>query len=131
MTAALALRLLVLVVLAPRTVAAQPVWITNARVETMDAGVDLGRTVTARVGEAVGPMWIGYAVTQAAGGRFHCDWSSVGRRDVPAAVKLEGATALYVLIRAEAGVVSRVRVFSEGCAVDAGTQARLDDWRHA
>ena len=130
MTAGIVLRLLVLVgiALAPRVAVAQPAWITNARLETMAAGADLGHTVTAKAGEAVEPMWIGYAVPQLAGDRFHCDWSVDSRRDgsvaasrdVAAAVKLEGATTLYVLIRAEAGIVSRVRFFSEGCRLDAG-----------
>jgi HEAT repeat protein len=35
-------------------------------------------------------------------------------------VKLEGPDRLFVFIRAEARAISRVRMFSEGCAIDAG-----------
>jgi hypothetical protein len=86
-----------------------------------------------------GPAWVGYGVPITPGDHQMCCWSGEGngccsgcrlenRTGVtttapppPAAVvKLEGATALHVLYRVENGAVTRIRMFSEDCALDAG-----------
>lgn len=98
---------------------AQPALLTNARVEVVVAG-QLSRTVDAKVRAATSAQWIGYEVPLLDGDRFVCDWSGSSTRPTPTSVKLEGSDMLYVLVRAEQSAVSRIRVFSEGCAIDAG-----------
>lgn len=97
----------------------QPALLTNAQVEVVAAG-PLPATVEARVRAATTARWIGYEVPMVDGDRFACDWSGSSTRPAPTSVKLEGPDTLYVLIRAEQAAVSRIRVFSEGCAIDAG-----------
>jgi HEAT repeat protein len=97
----------------------QPALLTNAQVEVMAAG-PLSRTMEARVRAATTARWIGYEVPVVAGDRFACDWNGSATRPTPASVKLEGPDLLYVLFRAEQSAVTRIRVFSEGCAIDAG-----------
>ncbi|MFI5184431.1 MAG: HEAT repeat domain-containing protein, partial [Vicinamibacteria bacterium] len=88
-----------------------------------------------------GPSWIGYSVPGAPGHQGCCDdcWDDGGRhagrcrleddhrvsdRKAPAQdtqpTRLEGSGDIRVLWRTERGEVSRIRVFSEGCALDAG-----------
>lgn len=98
----------------------QPALLTNAQVEVVPVAGQLARFVDGRVRAATTPRWIGYETPIVAGDRFLCDWNGNDTRRVPTSVKLEGPDALYVLIRAEQGAVTRVRLFSEGCAIDAG-----------
>ena len=88
--------------------------------QVQSAGGDLSRAFEGRRAALAGPAWIGYAVPIVSGDRFLCDWN--GGRSTPAntTVKLEGGDTLHVLYRVEQGAVVRVRIFSEGCGIDAG-----------
>jgi hypothetical protein len=104
------------------TGSAQPAQLSNAQVKVVPVGGSLGRTVDEQVAATGAAGWIGYGVPLLPGDRMICDWSSESRGPAvaPTAVKLEGPDSLFVFIRAEAKNITRVRMFSEGCAIDAG-----------
>lgn len=99
---------------------AQPAMLTNAQVRVEAANGNLARAFDARVAAATAPAWIGYEVPIVEGDRFLCDWNGSGSRPAPTSVKLEGPDELYVLYRVDERAVTRIRMFSEGCAIDAG-----------
>ena len=109
---------LVLVLASPA--AAQPPQLTNAQVQVQATGGDLLRVFEARRSSLTGPAWIGYAVPIVRGDRFVCDWSAGRTPSVITTVKLEGGDTLHVLYRIEQRAVVRIRMFSEGCGIDAG-----------
>lgn len=104
------------------TVSAQPAQLSNAQVKVVPASGNLARTVDEQVAATGTAGWIAYRVPLLPGDRMICDWSSDSRRQAapPTSVKLEGPDTLFVFIRAEARTIARVRMFSEGCAIDAG-----------
>jgi hypothetical protein len=104
------------------TVSAQPAQLSNAQVTVVPAGGNLARTVDEQVATAGAAGWIAYGVPLLPGDRMICDWSSESRGPAvaPTSVKLEGPDTLFVFIRAEARTITRIRMFSEGCAIDAG-----------
>jgi hypothetical protein len=106
----------------PAAASAQPAQLTNAQVKVVPAGGNLARVVDEQVAATGAAGWMAYGVPILPGDRMICDWSgeSRGRAAAPAAVKLEGPTVLFVFIRAEAKTITRVRMFSEGCPIDAG-----------
>lgn len=99
---------------------AQPALLSNARVEVQDVAGRLLPAFDARVEATTGAGWMAYAVPIARGDRLVCDWDSRQPPPQPTSVKLEGCTSLYVFFRVEARAVERIRMFSEGCAIDAG-----------
>lgn len=99
---------------------AQPAMLTNAQVRVEAARGNVARVFDARLAATTTPEWIGYEVPIVEGDRFLCDWNGSGSRPAPTSVKLEGADALYVLYRVDGRAVTRIRMFSEGCAIDAG-----------
>jgi hypothetical protein len=99
---------------------AQPSMLTNAQVRVERADGNLARVFDARVAAATTPAWIAYEVPIAEGDRFVCDWHMPSSRPAPTSVKLEGPDTLYVLYRVEQRAVTRIRMFSEGCVIDAG-----------
>jgi hypothetical protein len=113
--------LLVSVLVSPA--AAQPPQLTNAQVQVQAAGGDLPGVFEARRASLAGPAWIGYAVPIVRGNRFVCDWDGGRTTSVNTTVKLEGGDVLHVLYRIEQGTVVRIRMFSEGCGIDAGGRA--------
>lgn len=102
------------------TASAQPVLLTNGQVQVAAGSGDLARAFDGRVAAAPAAAWIGYAVPIARGDRFLCDWSTDRPRPAATSVKLEGGDTLLVFYRLDAGAVTRIRLFSEGCAIDAG-----------
>jgi hypothetical protein len=109
---------LVMVLASPA--AAQPPQLSNAQVQVQAAGGDLARVFEARRASLADPAWIGYAVPMVPGDRFICDWNYGRSTTANTTVKLEGGDTLHVLYRIEQGAVSRIRMFSEGCGIDAG-----------
>jgi hypothetical protein len=99
---------------------AQPALLTNAQVAVAAANGNLAREFDARAAAVMTPAWIGYEVPAVRGHRFVCDWTDSTSRAAPTSVKLEGPDTLYVLYRVEQRAVTRIRMFSEGCAIDAG-----------
>ncbi|MCC7177391.1 MAG: HEAT repeat domain-containing protein [Acidobacteria bacterium] len=112
--------LLAAMVLVGSSAAAQPAMLTNAQVRVEPAGGNLARVFDAGVAAATARAWIGYEVPIIEGDRFICDWNGSGSRPMPTSVKLEGPDALYVLYRVDGRAVTRIRMLSEGCAIDAG-----------
>jgi hypothetical protein len=101
--------------------AAQPALLSNAQVRPRAVAGPVDREVKALVAATSAPAWIGYEVPMAPGDRFLCDWDDrVSNRPPVTAVKLEPSNVLYVLLRVEAQALTRIRVFSEGCSLDAG-----------
>ena len=109
---------LLALLLATSPVLAQP-QLTNAQVRRLPAAA-LARTFEEQVEATTGIGWIAYAVPLLRGDRMLCDWTDEARRVAPTSVKLEGADTLFVFVRVESRAVTRVRMFSEGCAIDAG-----------
>jgi hypothetical protein len=107
---------------AAATVSAQPAQLSNAQVSVQAAGGNLARAVDDGVAATANAGWIAYAVPLLPGDRMLCDWNgeSSRRAAAPPTVKLEGPDTLFVFLRAEARTITRVRMFSEGCAIDAG-----------
>jgi hypothetical protein len=110
-----------LLLLAGRVAGAQPALLTNGTVRTTAVTGTLESTVKALVAQADDAAWIGYSVPVVPGDRFMCDWDE-SHRVGPAAtmVKLEPSTTFNVLYRVEGRRITRIRSFSEGCALDAG-----------
>jgi hypothetical protein len=106
-------------VLAATPLGAQPAQLTNAQVRVLPAGT-LARTVDQQLASATAPAWIAYSVPLVRGDRMICDWNEGGHRAPATSVKLEGPDTLFVFLRAEARELTRVRMFSEGCDIDAG-----------
>ncbi len=117
--------------------------VTNAKLETHAVQGSLEREFRALVEQQAAPAWIGYAVPQVAGDRTVCcgnSWAGKGggvrRCDAcrlehgddgvnvtnvgEKTVRLEGPQELFVLFRAEAKRVEKIRVASEDCELDAG-----------
>lgn len=125
---------------APAAVTAK---VTNAKLETRSVQSSLEREFRGLVEQQTAPAWIGYAVPQVAGDRTVCCGNSwIGRGDkvrrcdtcrlerdhdgvnvtneAGKTVRLEGPQGLFVLFRAEAKRVRKIRVASEDCELDAG-----------
>ena len=117
----------------------QPAGLLNARIETRSAAAGLEKEVRALLGARSEPFWIGYEVPSQNEGSMCCWSSSCGDGDQgcggcrlePTAttsfpvgarrpIALEGGRQVRILLRAEAGRVRRLRMFSEGCMLDAG-----------
>jgi hypothetical protein len=119
-------------------VAAAPPQIVNAQVTTRSAGAGLAQAVDAALRGYPGAQWIGYAVP-VEGRHQMCCWDSPSSRANGCCVRcrleqghnfsteredsstpLEGEGTGLVLLRAERGRVGKIRMFSHGCALDAG-----------
>jgi hypothetical protein len=114
----------------------------NANVETRTLRGSLGERIEHSAVSTGKAHWIGYAVTQAKGRRSICcsDYgngmngscgpcSLEDRRlavsfnspdEKTGKVQLEGTSRMAVMYRAENGKIGKIRVFSLGCAADAG-----------
>jgi hypothetical protein len=126
-----------LLLLAGPLAAQPPDGITNAQVETRSAASGLERTVQAAISSRSGPLWVGWAVATSIQ-HSACCWSSreeaggcgchlergshdgTFERKGASTLRLEGGDRIRVLVRAEAGRVTRVRALSEDCPLDAG-----------
>jgi hypothetical protein len=137
--------LVVLALLLPLTVAAQVPRFSNARVETRPVTGTLEATIRGVVGGRAEPLWIGYAVPVVPGDRQMCCWNGDGSGNAccngcrlepgasnavslsaptaPGPVLLEAGESLFVLARYEQSAVTRIRMFSESCPLDAGDRA--------
>ena len=116
--------------------------VENSRLEKRALSTPLATEVKAWTQQAAQPQWLGYAVPQIAGDRTVCcgnynDSSDNrcgtcrlenGRNDNnvnvsssdAGSVRLEGPRYLAVLFRAEGKRVTKIRVASEDCTLDAG-----------
>jgi HEAT repeats len=128
-----------LLLLATPLAASPPAGVVNARVESRSAASGLEPALRAVLSSRSGPSWVGWAV--ATNGRQSvCCWSSLAEagdgcggcqlerekghgsfeRSPAVPLHLEAGDRVRVLVRAEAGRVTRVRALSESCGVDVG-----------
>ena len=116
---------------------AQP-QLTNGAVQPLTLGGGFTRAALDALAAKSGTAWVGYAVPALDGDRVSCCWngdSSACCQACPlepgtssaatgSVVNRHGIVALesqlHVLIRLDGGRIDRVRVFSQGCALDAG-----------
>jgi hypothetical protein len=118
--------------------AAQRPRLSNGRVETRSAAAGLEATLRPLLKDATAPVWIGWSAASDRDRQMCCwdsrdsgccsgcrleggsgNWSSsTSSRD--GVVKLEGEREMFVLLRAEAGALSKLRSFSPDCSLDAG-----------
>jgi hypothetical protein len=116
------LRLVVaFVALTPVLASAQPARLGNGAVTTrvlagpLDQAIERSRTAAAEA------RWLAFEIPTTPGDRWMCDWNEWHRQQPAAtAARLEPAESAYVFVRLEASRVDRVRLFSPGCAIDAG-----------
>jgi hypothetical protein len=105
----------------PAAALAQPERLANGPVTVQPLTGSLERTLDRIRTGAAEPQWAAYEVATPPGDRWLCDWNEWSRRQAPATTaRLEPATIAYVFYRLEAGRIDRVRIFSPGCAIDAG-----------
>jgi hypothetical protein len=124
------LRTTLILIAASAVCAAQPN-VVNAKLETRPASAGLERTYRAIADAAASPTWIGYSVAAIDGDHRECCWDGGGScrcslggghtAEVSGhSEKLEAFGRIAVLIRVESKEVSKVRVYSENCELDAG-----------
>jgi HEAT repeats len=119
--------------------------VENAKVETRNVAGTLAATIADAEKNAAAATWLGYRVKAVAGQRTICcgnfsdgndmrcgkceleeehnHWNKVSKGDTNAAkgtVKLEGGEELIVLFRLQDKHVTRIRLASEDCVLDAG-----------
>jgi HEAT repeats len=116
--------------------------IENARMETRRAAGTLTATMAEAEKNATSPMWIGYSVKAVEGERTICcgnysdsrgencgrceletdrdHWNNSSNKNISGAMKLEGVEQLIVLFRLQDKHLTRVKVASEDCVLDAG-----------
>jgi HEAT repeat protein len=100
--------------------AAQPRF-TNAQVRNLPVTGTLDATVRGLTGQAVESSWIGWetpAVPRRRGGDNWC-WSD---GTMIQSNRLEPADTIFVFLRVENRRIERVRMFDDGCPVDAGNR---------
>ena len=100
--------------------AAPPKLLINAQLETVSAADGLERVFRPLVTAQAQPGWIGYAVPLTRGSNLGCDYVSSGGWTAPGVIHLEPPDHAVILFRAEAGAVTRMRVLSPDCEIDAG-----------
>ncbi len=100
--------------------AAPPKLLINAKLDTTSAAAGLDRAFQSLVGGQPQPAWIGYAVPSARGYNLGCEYVSPGGWTAPGVVHLEPPDHAVLLFRTESGAVTRIRVLSPDCEIDAG-----------
>lgn len=111
------MNLAALAILSVLPLAAPPKLLDNAKLETVSAASGLDALFRARVSS---DGWIGYSVPLAARTNLGCDYVSPGGWTAPGVIHLEPPDHAVILFRAEAGAVTRIRVLSPDCEIDAG-----------
>jgi HEAT repeat protein len=112
--------------------------VQNSRVSQQPAGGSLSTQLKDWSAHVTTPQWLGYTVPEVAGKRRICcggDWNgdcgtcrlengehgvNVVSNDANATVMLEGSREIAVLLRAENHEITRIRVASTECTLDAG-----------
>ena len=107
--------------------AGQPARLGNGAVTARALSGPLDRALDQSRAASADAHWLAYEIPTAPGDRWMCDWNEWTRQQ-PAATsaRLEPADSAYVFYRLEAGRIDRVRLFSPGCAIDAG--GRRVEW---
>lgn len=115
--------------------------VSNGQVQTASASAGLEKTVRSLIGQSSDTVWIGYAVPTQSSSRFICccgnfrdfrnrggcsgdcrleddHGSNFSSDDTPCA-SAAPATHIFIFLRTQAGKITRVRPFTENCALDA------------
>ena len=100
--------------------AAPPKLLMNAQLETLSAAGGLERAFRPLVSAQPQPAWIGYSVPLVRGYNLGCEYVSPGGGTAPGVIHLEPPDHAVILFRAEAGAITRIRVVSPDCEIDAG-----------
>jgi len=108
------------VIAAALPLAAPPKLLVNTQVETASAAGGLDRAFRNLVSAQTQAGWIGYEIPLARGVNPGCEYVSPGGWTAPGVIHLEPPEHVVILFRAEAGTVTRVRVLSPDCEIDAG-----------
>ncbi|MBZ5579923.1 MAG: HEAT repeat domain-containing protein [Acidobacteriia bacterium] len=119
--------------LAALPLAAPPKLLINAQLDARSAAGGLEREFRALVAAQPQASWIAYAVPVLLEGHLGCDYVSPDGRAAPGVVHLEPSDQAVLLFRVESGAVSRIRVLSSYCEIDAAGAPLhwLDDVRPA
>ncbi len=133
--------LLTLAIVALPALAATQPNLSNGRLQPSAVTGRLTRAVIETTAGTTGTAWVGYAAPVIDGDRQMCCWSGqtnsaccegcrlepgsssstgVSRGANTGPVPLEGPTTFFVLYRVDAGKVTRIRMFSPDCPLDAG-----------
>ena len=121
------------------TAAGRQPFITNSRIESHTVTMTIDREIRALAAREAEPVWLGYAVPSRSADHRMCCWSGSGSdcctgcRLEPGsatavglsgpqagAIALESGDSFFILYRMEKGEISRIRIFSEDCPLDAG-----------
>lgn len=101
--------------------AGQPARLGNGTVTTQALAGSLDQAIERARAAATDARWLGFEIATIPGDRWMCDSNEWTRRQPPAtSARLESDTVAYVFLRYEAGALDKVRLFSPGCAIDAG-----------
>jgi HEAT repeat protein len=114
------MRTVTLFVAAALAASAQQPKVENAKLETRNFAGSLASQFS---GFGAGPWWAAYSEAIIPGQQGDLCWYDGNRGDARAPgtpMRLEGPTALVVLVRMEGNVVSRIRTTSPDCLIDAG-----------
>lgn len=99
----------------------QPARLGNGAVTPQALTGALDQAIERTRASATDPRWIGFEIATVPGDRWMCDSNEWTRRQPPAtSARLEPDTTAYVFLRFETGRIDKVRLFSPGCAIDAG-----------
>jgi hypothetical protein len=101
--------------------AAPPKLLINAQLDSTSAAAGLERAFRPLVSAQPQPAWIGYSVPLPRGYNLGCDYVSPGGWTAPGVVHLEPPDHAVVLFRAEGAAITRIRVLSPDCEIDAGS----------
>jgi HEAT repeats len=136
------LKLMSMIVLLAGPVLAQQPKLQNAKLETISAGPGLRQTLEPLIQKQPGPLWIGYSIPVARKERTMCCFDSYdefrasgrccngcrlgkeGGNFISGNVNsdcgpLEPPTTAFVMLRAEAQKITKVRTFTPDCPLDA------------
>lgn len=113
--------------------AAPPKLLINAQLDTRSAAGGLDAAFRPLLAAQPQPSWIAYQVPATRDLHLGCDYVSPDGRAAPGVVHLEPAGDAVVLFRIESGGVSRIRILSTYCEIDAAGAPLhwLDDVRPA
>lgn len=100
--------------------AAPPKLLVNSQVETASAAGGLDRAFRNLVSAQTQPGWIGYQMPLSRGVNPGCEFVSPGGWTAPGVIHLEPPDHVVILFRVEASAVTRIRVLSPDCEIDAG-----------
>jgi HEAT repeats len=121
----------ILIALAASAVCAGQPHIVNAKLDTRSASAGLEREYRAILDAAGAPAWMGYSAAAIEGDHRECCWDGGGScrcslegghasEASGQTEKLESSGRVAVLIRVEGKQVGKIRVYAEGCELDAG-----------